>query len=422
MTLTEVRKIIAKSEYTDWLNQLSINIPYSHLSEPIKKTGLSEIYRFFKNQHTEWSKYDQNMPVQFSKVHEHFQHTLVRLNSFIQSIPDLDQNQASRSWNNIYIQLVQDQIKNEYKIILAETPEISFLLDVYTFDKNSFEGAYEYLIWDRINQNLSASYLKGVLLAYEFQLQGHTDLLKRRNAEKKSISQIRSRFEKHLSEIETETQQFFTRGQKSYDEYLKELDTLKENRTEIFDTWFGTSKQDFSSFYDTAKKDTASIKELFRDGLRFAGPVKHWRKRALLMKRDGAMWIKWLIGSVLLAGASLFTLLWLVPDEMTTALFEGKPQAIKWTLLYITFISFLAYGVRTFAKLTFSSYHLARDAEEREQLTHVYLALKKDGNVEEEDRLIVLQALFSRAETGLLKDDSSPTMPGTVIERLGGVR
>ena len=39
-----------------------------------------------------------------------------------------------------------------------------------------------------------------------------------------------------------------------------------------------------------------------------------------------------------------------------------------------------------------------------------------------EDRLIILQALFSRAETGLLKEDSSPTMPGTALERMVGIK
>ena len=31
--------------------------------------------------------------------------------------------------------------------------------------------------------------------------------------------------------------------------------------------------------------------------------------------------------------------------------------------------------------MTFSSFHLSRDAEEREQLTHFYLALKKDTTI-----------------------------------------
>lgn len=90
-------------------------------------------------------------------------------------------------------------------------------------------------------------------------------------------------------------------------------------------------------------------------------------------------------------------------------------------LILLTIISFGAYLIRTFAKFTFSSFHLARDAEERYHLTLVYLALKKDANVEEKDRQIILQSLFSRAETGLIGADGGPTMPGNpILNKLAG--
>ena len=38
-------------------------------------------------------------------------------------------------------------------------------------------------------------------------------------------------------------------------------------------------------------------------------------------------------------------------------------------------------------------------------------ALLKDGAVSDKERELVLSALFSRSDTGLLKGDSSPEMP-----------
>lgn len=67
--------------------------------------------------------------------------------------------------------------------------------------------------------------------------------------------------------------------------------------------------------------------------------------------------------------------------------------------------------LRTLSRLTFSSFHLQRDAEEREQLSHLYLSLINEEAVDERSREIVLQALFSRAESGLLMGDSTPSMP-----------
>ena len=76
--------------------------------------------------------------------------------------------------------------------------------------------------------------------------------------------------------------------------------------------------------------------------------------------------------------------------------------------------------IRTFTKLSFSAYHLVRDAEERKQLVYVYLALKQDNAIKDEERILILQSIFSRADSGLLKEDSSPTMPGSsnVVDKL----
>jgi hypothetical protein len=94
---------------------------------------------------------------------------------------------------------------------------------------------------------------------------------------------------------------------------------------------------------------------------------------------------------------------------------------IKWSLILITIVSIVAFVIRLLAKLYMSSLHLARDSEEREQLTHFYLALKKDTEIKEEERQLILQSLFSRADTGLLKEDSSPTMPThSVFEKFTG--
>ncbi|WP_296150568.1 DUF6161 domain-containing protein, partial [uncultured Flavobacterium sp.] len=109
----------------------------------------------------------------------------------------------------------------------------------------------------------------------------------------------------------------------------------------------------------------------------------------------------------------LYSLLWLTPQDMLENIFSGNAsKAIRWSIIFITLISLLFVGIQALKKAMFSSYHLARDAEEREKLTVFYLSLIKDSTITQEDRSLVLQALFSRADTGMLKEESSPTMPG----------
>jgi hypothetical protein len=68
------------------------------------------------------------------------------------------------------------------------------------------------------------------------------------------------------------------------------------------------------------------------------------------------------------------------------------------------------YVISLFVKLITRSYHLSRDANERYHLTHVYLPLLKDKMVSDADRSIVLQSIFSRADTGLLNTELSLEM------------
>ena len=114
-------------------------------------------------------------------------------------------------------------------------------------------------------------------------------------------------------------------------------------------------------------------------------------------------------------------LVWVL-DEVSkgtlSQIFQNTGTSIKWSVALITIISFLAFFIRTFSKLTFSSFHLVRDAEEREQLTYVYLALQKEKGVDQTERHLIMQSLFSRADTGLLKDEGSPTMPGNIADQL----
>ena len=59
----------------------------------------------------------------------------------------------------------------------------------------------------------------------------------------------------------------------------------------------------------------------------------------------------------------------------------------------------------------FSSFHLQRVSEESALLTNLYLSLKEGKVDDPESRKIILQALFSRSETGLLSGEHGPTMP-----------
>ena len=136
------------------------------------------------------------------------------------------------------------------------------------------------------------------------------------------------------------------------------------------------------------------------------------------MRIQGQCWLAGLCVSTIVGVVCLFNLLDSIGTGEFEKMFSNTGASIKWSIVFITFISFLAFLIRTFTKLTFSSFHLSRDAQERKQLTYVYLALKENDAVSDIDRNIVLQSIFSRTDTGLLNEDSSPTMPTSIIEKV----
>ena len=87
-------------------------------------------------------------------------------------------------------------------------------------------------------------------------------------------------------------------------------------------------------------------------------------------------------------------------------------SSVKFTIVLTVIISIGFLVLNLFIKLSTSNFHLANDARERHHLTYVYLALLNETDISGEEKSIVLQSLFSRAESGLIRSDSGPQLPG----------
>ena len=92
----------------------------------------------------------------------------------------------------------------------------------------------------------------------------------------------------------------------------------------------------------------------------------------------------------------------------------AKTLKLRYSSFFPLMISFSIY-------MCMSCYHQARDAEERSKLASFYLALIEKGAVTDKERALVINSLFSRADTGLLKGDSTPVMSQNVTELVDAV-
>ncbi len=413
MTTTEIRKIISNSEAPKWFNSVELTLNYPHIEFSQTLKGFSSIHKFLSQQIDGWNKYE-NIPHVLESSKQNFTNLRNRLESFINRFHTQAEANLESYWNS-----EKRQFLNNANFFVYESPYTLFLIDLHKRLPNSVAGAYNYIIKTNSNLNDRNSFI-GALLAYEFDLKDKSGITERRKKEKISFSKIKNDFRNQLSETETQLTEHLTSANQEYEEYVKKIDGFKAEKEELFNDWFNRSQEDFTTFETNSKDKIADLEKTYEELLRLKKPAEYWRLRAVALKKEGWKAINSMIGLVAFACLSLYLLLWLTPEGMLLSFIKGNAQAIKWSVIYVTFISFLAYGIRTLHKVAFSSFHLARDAEEREQLTYVYLALIKDKAVDEKDKNLIMQSLFSRADTGLLKDDSGPTMPNDITGKIFG--
>lgn len=419
MELKDFRKFILDSPIKDKLRSLKITLNYPHLNSKIELEGIESIYKFTLSQVKGWNHLE-NIPdyLKHSKTFfESFKSSIIRLTDFIN---DNTHQQFDNQWNNVVSHFTGEKSENRYYIFLYDSAETDFLLKVNIKNQNYTPGVIDFFTSSSINVNNNRDYFTGILLGYEFKNQTDSEIHHRRNNEKISLAKIRDKYNEHIVEAEQQLNGYLSDSKENLTTHFETIDKLKEEKDRNFEDWFKGIQTGFDRFFTNANDNIKSNEDLYREKLRLEAPADYWNKRASKLKNESNNYLDWLIRISLYGSLMLFVLLISLGNNFYQNVFNDHIKGIKWSLILITIISIIAFIIRILAKLYMSSLHLSRDAEEREQLTHFYLALKKDTTIEPEERQLILQSLFSRADTGLLKEDSSPTMPTSIIEKFSG--
>lgn len=406
MTITELNKSISEAVDVNWFTTIKATFNFPHLKERVELEGLSSIYKYVSKQVTGWSSYEESLPAEFTNSKDYFENIQRSIKNFITTYKGHSGSNLDHAFNNVR-RIISS---GNTGIFTYNSPETKFLIKIYSTDTSLYSSAYNF-ITGSININSKDSFL-GAMLAYEFTQKDVTEITKRRNAEKSSITQLRNDFENSLPEMNNQLVNHLKESSEKFNQYTTKIDEFKDQKEKLFGDWFINAKGEFESFQTDSNNKIKDLETTYEELLRLKKPADYWKQRATTLKSEGWKAIYILTALVVAACLTLYSLLWLTPEGMLASFLKGESSAIRWSVVYVTFISFLFFGIKTLNKIAFSSFHLARDAEEREQLTYVYLALVKEEGIDEKDKHLIMQSLFSRADTGLLKDDSSPTMPG----------
>lgn len=168
----------------------------------------------------------------------------------------------------------------------------------------------------------------------------------------------------------------------------------------------GTFQGELASWKADQQAEIDSLEKRYRENLALEEPKRVWDAAA---KEYAAKTRYWAIGTVVLILVSL-----LVSGISIASMNAWKLPELPWlspSFIVIALITFLVYVIRVFIKVTLSNSHLAAAYRQKAMMTYFYLALmEKENGVKDPERTLVLNALFSPVDTGLVKSGESVSL------------
>jgi len=266
----------------------------------------------------------------------------------------------------------------------------------------------DFSIRNSVQSISNIEHFKGYMYAYEFANQD-SQITKRRNGEKVSLGHLRTQFAEAKDMLFAEVDELKTSIEDWDIQNRAESSRLVRIQKALGRRKIKTQSNAFERQLTEWAEKVSILEKTYEEKLKLKKPAEYWAKSARRYGIQGGLWTLAIVALVVVAAINFQEIFvtWLQGRETPVQL-----NTIQGVILYGSIAGVYAFLLRVLSRLAFSSFHLMRDAEEREQLTYLYLSLTNEAEIDKESRDIVLQALFSRSETGLLAQEHGPTMPG----------
>ena len=196
-----------------------------------------------------------------------------------------------------------------------------------------------------------------------------------------------------------------------------EFDIWKDDFKENINDW----RDEIDEWKEKMEKKLTILENTYKEKLKFEAPEDLWNEKA---ENYGCAYKLWGFFVILLSTAIVY----FVNKIITEFYFNSKINSISdndilnyfpKTFLFVGILSLALYVLRVFVKITLSNKHLQLECEQKAALTRFYQALVHDGkNINENERLIIFNALFSKTESGLIKLSDTPNEIENIISLL----
>lgn len=192
----------------------------------------------------------------------------------------------------------------------------------------------------------------------------------------------------------------------SKDDYINFMNEEKEK----FDNWFTKSDEEYNDFMNNSRKNLSNLEKTYSEKLKVEEPSKFMLEKSNEYKKKT---IHWAIAIVIVSAMLLVLLGFILSPKIefgkkviTVNLFSTEMPVYS-SIIILSMICLIIYVIRIFIKIMMSSKHLSEEYRQKYVLTYFYLSLVNSGNLDEKLGNIILSLLFTKADTGLIKTDSS---------------
>lgn len=197
------------------------------------------------------------------------------------------------------------------------------------------------------------------------------------------------------------------------DEQYREITAFTETKHNEIQQQFDNKVielEEFQKSINNWQKDKqdrlANLEETYKNKLSLEAPEQLWNERAEEYRKRARSWTLALVATVIV-------LIWIAKQLVLvihnySLNIKKEIPFISESFIFISVISFFIYIVRVLIKIVMSNHHLAAEYKQKAALTRFYQSLTYAGtNIDREERLIIINSLFSRVDTGLVKTDNS---------------
>lgn len=205
---------------------------------------------------------------------------------------------------------------------------------------------------------------------------------------------------------------------KEKEDFINYMNEQKEN----YNNWFEDTSDKMDNFILNHSNELSNLEKTYEEKLKIEKPAEFMLEQANKY-RNSFYW--WCLAIVLLAIFLIILLAAIVSpqvtfnDKLITVSVLNKDMPVYSSIILLAMISLVVYILRIFIKMAVSSKHLMEEYKQKYSLTYFYLSLINNGNIKDEKaQNIILTSLFTKADTGLIKNDGSNEFDKTILSLL----